>query len=288
MRAFSFTPSEAELPSGPQNQGVPTVADYLRGRPGDGASWRFEWERHLHGAFGGAFGGVVAAGVLIAARAVAGPGRVPASLDLRFVRGVPAGPATVTPTVLHAGRSMSTIRADVHDGDGRLCTTALVSLVAPGELATETAVDAGAWSEAPPSGSWETAEPREVWGSRVAPIVETFRPRLVGSDHRGIGTALRVPWDDPAAAHETACCAADICLGPPVGSSVGMAPNPDLSLRFVGAVDGREPIGYGRVERVRDGVAVVSVSVWSAAGLAAIGVASALVLPRPPGGSRVE
>ncbi len=47
-----------------------------------------------HGAFGGAFGGLVAAIAVRAARTVA-PGREPVSLDVHFLRGVPAGDVRV-------------------------------------------------------------------------------------------------------------------------------------------------------------------------------------------------
>jgi len=47
------------------------AAEFLGGRPDEEGSWRFELGRKLHGAFGGAFGGVVAAATLVAARPLA-------------------------------------------------------------------------------------------------------------------------------------------------------------------------------------------------------------------------
>jgi acyl-coenzyme A thioesterase PaaI-like protein len=73
-----------------------------------------------------------------------------------------------------------------------------------------------------------------------------------------------------------------MCVGPPV--AFGLAgedvahPNPDLSLRFAGPVTGTEVIGVGRMERVHAGLATVSIQVWSASRLAALGVSTSMLL----------
>ncbi len=55
---------------------------------GDG-DWTFELPTQVHGAFGGAFGGLIAACTVLASRSCA-PGRTPVALDCRFLRALPA------------------------------------------------------------------------------------------------------------------------------------------------------------------------------------------------------
>lgn len=69
-----------------------TAFDFLGGIERGGGDHGFDIPRSLHGAVGGAFGGVVAATSIVAARRQP-PGRVPLALDCRFLRGLPAGPA---------------------------------------------------------------------------------------------------------------------------------------------------------------------------------------------------
>ena len=95
------------------------AGEFLGAQPGEDGTWRFHIPRELHGAFGGAFGGVVAAAAIMAARSLAG-GRQPSALDIRFLSGLPAGTATFTPTVLHAGRTLACVSVDVCTDDGRL------------------------------------------------------------------------------------------------------------------------------------------------------------------------
>lgn len=96
--------------------------------------WTFALPRELHGAFGGAFGGVIAACALRVARSVSDD-RTPIALDCRFLRGLPAGTASAVGTVLHQGRSLSTVIVDITTADGRPATRATVSLVDPSALA---------------------------------------------------------------------------------------------------------------------------------------------------------
>src|SRR5687768_13472659 len=105
-----------------------TLAEVLGAERLDAGSFRFAVGRELHGAFGGAFGGVIASCTLIAARDVA-PGRVPVGLDVRFLRGLPAGAVTAEASVVHAGRSMTVVGVDLHGPDGRHGVRATVSLV---------------------------------------------------------------------------------------------------------------------------------------------------------------
>lgn len=76
---------------------------------------------------------MLAACTVVVARAAA-PGRTPASLDARFLRGLPAGEASLVPTVVHEGRSLTCVQVDVLDADGRLATRSTLYLVDSGRL----------------------------------------------------------------------------------------------------------------------------------------------------------
>lgn len=259
-----------------------TGAEYLLGTAHDDGSWTFAVGRERHGAFGGAFGGVVSAVAVVAARSAA-PGRVPAALDVHYLRGLPAGDARVVPTVVRAGRTLSVVAVDVYDGDGKLATRATATLVAPEAL--EPLDHPGSAGPVPTSSPWEDGTPwRNPPGVEV-PLIATFQPRAVGrSDAHGVATALRVPWDEPGAAAEAACLAADVCVGPPVAGAGGDRwiphPNPDLSLRFASRHVGAEVVGWGRLERIEAGVATVRVEVRSDGNLLAAGVSTSLLLAR--------
>jgi len=256
------------------------AAEFLGARPDPDQAWRLAVGRQHHGAFGGAFGGLLAAGCVVAARSAA-PGRAPVSLDCRFLRAVAAGEIRFVPVVLHAGRSLACVSVDVFDEEGRLASRGTVSLVSPDALEHRDHAGAAGRGEPPPA--WATGR---VWAhppGGAAPIIDTLEPRAVARDERGVATALRVPWDEPGRGAEAACLAGDMCVGPPVaGAFPGdpkPAPNPDLSLRFVGEAVGSEVVGYGRLERMAAGVAAVRIEVWSAAKLLAIGVSCSLLVP---------
>jgi acyl-coenzyme A thioesterase PaaI-like protein len=253
--------------------------EFLQGSPQTDGSWRFDIGQDRHGAFGGAFGGLLAACTVAVARATV-PGRAPVSLDARFLRGLPAGAARLVPTIVHAGRSLTCVQVDVTDGAGRLATRATLYLVDTARL--RPLEHGGAGGAAPAATVWDEGTPwRSPPGTEV-PIIATFAPRAVGRGERGIATALRVPWDDRGAAAEAACLAADICVGPPVAGAFPdrptPAPNPDLSLRFAGDVAGPEVVGWGRLERIHHGLALVRVEVRSGDVLLAVGVSCSLVL----------
>lgn len=257
--------------------------EFLQGSPRTDGSWRFDIGRERHGAFGGAFGGLLAACTVAVARDTV-PGRTPVSLDARFLRGLPAGEARLVPTIVHSGRSLTCVQVDVLDGGGRLATRSTMYLVDPARLQPlDHQGEAGA---APASVPWAEGTPwRNPKGMEV-PIVTTFAPRAVGRTDRGIATALEVPWDDDGASAEAACLAADICVGPPVGGAFPgrstPAPNPDLSLRFAGDRAGPEVVGWGRLERIHHGLAMVRIEVRSGDVLLAAGVSCSLVLDVMP------
>jgi acyl-coenzyme A thioesterase PaaI-like protein len=253
---------------------VTTLEKFLGAEPAGEGAWRFDVPRELHGAFGGAFGGIVAACSLIAARSAA-PGRVPNALDCRFVRGLPAGTATARVTVLHSGRSLSTIAIDLLSSEDKLCTRSTISLVDPSLLVPieRRAREPGAWKPHADASQWPA----------VAPIISTIDCRLVGNDENGMATAMKIPWDsDPSSSAESASMAADMAVGPPLGrlaSEGASTPNPDLSLRFCGEVTEKEIVGVGRLVRAGGGIAAIEVEVWSSGSLVAIGVSTALLLP---------
>lgn len=253
---------------------MPSLEEVLGAEPTGEGTWRFHVPRELHGAFGGAFGGIVAACTLVTARSVA-PGRVPNALDCRFVRGLPAGDAHTRANVVHAGRSLTNVSVDLSDANERLCARATISLVS-----TEGLVQVA--RPGPTHGSWKSHEEASPWPP-IAPIIETIDSRLVGNDERGYATAMKVPWDVTSeSSAETASMAGDMAVGPPLGAltSDGVStPNPDLSLRYCGEVTTPIVVGVGRLDRAGNGVAAVSVEVWSADALVATGVSTALMIP---------
>ncbi len=253
---------------------MPSVAEFLGAEVVGEGAWRFEVPVELHGAFGGAFGGIVAACTLITARSVAA-GRVPNALDVRFVRGLPAGGAVARASVLNSGRSLSTVSVDLHDERERLCARATISLV-------ETTILHPVERPGPAPGRWKPHDEATPWPA-VAPIVATIDSRLVGNDELGYATAMKIPWDvTPDSSAESACMAADMAVGPPLGSLTSdgaSTPNPDLSLRFCGSVSTPFIVGLGRLDRATGGIAAVGVSVWSGAELVATGVSTALMIP---------
>ncbi|MGH3595411.1 MAG: PaaI family thioesterase [Mycobacterium sp.] len=253
-----------------------SVDDVLGCRPdGDGLS--FELGRHLHGAFGGVFGGAVAAVALRSARQSA-PGRTPASLDVRFLRGLPAGTAHAEATVLRAGRSLTTVSVDIADRDGRPAARATIGLTDPAALHP---LEARTASEPPPINGYDGGSDWAAPNGVEIPILATLRPRVLGSGPSWVATGLRLPWNAGAGA-EAACLAADMCVGPPVASACAGRwiphPNPDLSLRFAGEATGPELVAIGRLERISAGLAAVAVTVWSASEVVGLGVCSSMLL----------
>lgn len=257
------------------------LLDFLGGKKQSDGSWRFDLGRELHGAFGGANGGVVAATCLATARDAV-PGRVPAGLDARFLRGLTAGAARAVATILHEGRTLATVSVDLFDEREKLCTRGTVSFVEPSALAS---VDERGLASAPKG--WCSHAEGKPWarpgsGIRV-PLIETFDPHVVGKDERGIATSVRVLWDEPGTCAEAACIAADISVGPPVGAATGgrpiPIPNPDLSLRF-NATEELPPtlVAAARLERVQAGLALTRIEVRAPNALVAIGISCTTML----------
>ena len=257
-----------------------TLAELLGAERAAPGCFRYSIGTELHGAFGGAFGGVVAAAALMTARDAA-PGRVPSSIDVRFLRGLRAGTCTAEAGAVHVGRSLSVVNVDVTAPDGKAAARATISLVEPSALhplesTPESLLDA--------VGSYDEASQWPPMAGRDIPIITTLAPRLRSLGPAGMATIVRLPWtpDDTDAAEAT-CFAADLCVGPPVANACVEKwiphPNPDLTLRFVsGAAVGREVVGVGRVARIGGGVAAVTVEVLSEGDVVAVGNATSLLL----------
>ena len=254
------------------------LRERLQATHADDGSFRFALGRELHGAFGGANGGVLAAACLVAARSLA-PEREPAALDAHFLRGLRAGAARAVPTLLHRGRTLTFISVDLFDERGSLCTRATVTLV---ELRALVTLDAPA-----ESGGWLAHEQGKAWArpsSAVAvPLIDTFDPRVVGRDERGIATSTRVLWSEPGTCAEAACIAADISVGPPVGAATGgrpiPIPNPDLSLRFNARGElPRTLVATARLESLQAGLALTRIGVFASGALVAAGVSCTTLL----------
>jgi acyl-coenzyme A thioesterase PaaI-like protein len=255
---------------------MPTFDEVVGAERIDNHTLRFCIPETLHGAFGGAFGGFLAAVCLHTARSVA-DGRTPNALDVRFVRGLRRPEATATATVLHHGRSLTNVSVDVVDEDDKLCTRATISFVDRALLHTLE-------RQGPPAGDWRPHSQAATWPP-VAPIVSALDSRFVGEDGREFSIAVLVPWEGSDHSAEAACLAADMAVGPPAGYAAGRekasTPNPDLSLRFVGDVTTNEVVGVGRLERAANGVAAIGLEVWSDRQLVATGISTALLLPLP-------
>jgi acyl-coenzyme A thioesterase PaaI-like protein len=202
------------------------------GTPLEDNAWQFDLKEDWNGGFGGTAGGVLSALTVLAARGLA-PGRFPSSVDSRFIRGFRPGLASVVPTLVNAGRSISTVMVDIVNEEGKLCTRSTVTLIVANALAEVEAEDA--------AGSLEGMRPQseaKVWPqsrSRPIPLVDTFQPAFMGADDRGTATRVDVVWNEGGLA-EAICIAADLSVGPPVaralqGKPLAM-PNPDISLRF--------------------------------------------------------
>jgi len=202
------------------------------GTPLDDNSWQFDLKEDWNGGFGGTTGGVLSALCVFAARGMA-PGRVPTSVDSRFLRGFKPGLASVVPTLVNEGRTISTVMVDIVNEEGKLCTRSTITLIVADALAEVAADDA--------AGSLQGMRPlaeAKVWPqakNRPIPLVDTFQPAFMGADDRGTATRVDVVWGEGGLA-EAICIAADLSVGPPVaralqGKPLAM-PNPDISLRF--------------------------------------------------------
>lgn len=234
-----------------------------------------------YGAYEGAFGGLVAALALAAARGRA-PDRRPLSLDCRFIRGVRAGAVDVHTTLRRAGRTVSVVEVEVVDGSGEVAATATVGFVDPAQLRS---IDDAGMVRPGASVQYAEASPFQLRRARV-PVVGTLMPRVALTAAGLVATVLEVPWAEAGTAAEAACLAADMAVGPPVAAELQGTgtphPNPDLSLRFTGDDAGPEVAGVARLERIAAGVATVRIEVFSGVELIAVGCSASLLLDATP------
>ena len=255
-----------------------TALEHLGVRPTGERRWQAHTPEALHGAHGGAFGGLLAAMTVAVARETV-PGRRPFALDCHFVRGL-RGDASITAEVLRSGRSMSVVSVAMTE-DGELTTRATVLLADLAALDDWTVADVGE----PPPDTADAKRWRHPPGRHVG-IVDTLAPRSKRVDGDAIAATIRIPWPEPEtdAAAEASCMAADISTGPPVEAAFTDGwrphPNPDLSLRFLPRpIEAEEITGVGRLDAVVAGVAMMSLAVWSGGQRTAVGISTALVSP---------
>jgi acyl-coenzyme A thioesterase PaaI-like protein len=246
-------------------------------KPGE---FQYQLDSELNGGFGGTNGGVLAAICVNTAQSVC-PDRRPIGLDARFIRGFKPGLARVESTILNQGRSLSTICVDLFSQENKLTTRGTVTLVVPDALAqvnvddTPPAIDhLLPYSE---GRIWKQPPRQEI------PLIETFKPRILGRSDSGIATAVDTIWDEQGALAEACCIAADISVGPPVASALRgktlAMPNPDLSLRFTGLeFTPAWLVSICHLESIRNGIATTRLEVRDGQTLLAVGISTTTCL----------
>ncbi len=267
-----------------------SAADFLGFESSGDGSATIAMGRDLHGAFGGVFGGGIAAATLAAARPRA-PGRRPFSLHCTFVRTLTAPSQVASAEVVTEGRTVTSVAVDLTDDEGGLVARATATFAEPDALHV---FDADGPLRSPEIQSFEEAWELPVPEGVEAPVMETLPLRISGMPHGGYAHTIRAPWQAREHVAEGACMIADYCAGVPVGAAVGPegtripVPNPDLSLRFVGDEWGEVLVGVGRLGRIDRGIAGTAVEVWTGPDrawtggdeghLVAIGLSSAVML----------
>lgn len=268
-----------------------SAAEFLGAERTATGTFAFSMGTHLHGAFGGVFGGGIAAATLVAARSVTDDRR-PISLHCTFVRTLSTASQTATAEVLNEGRTVTTVGVELLDGERRTAARAVVTFAADDALHPLDAAGPVAVPELSPfEEGWELPLPKGV----EARVMRTLPLRITGTPAGGFAHAIRVPWEAPVDVAEGATVTADYCAGLPVGAAVGPegtripVPNPDLSLRFVGDAWGDLLVGVGRLARIDRGAAGTLVEVWTGpddtwkpdddrVSLLAVGLSSAVML----------
>ncbi|MCZ6640918.1 MAG: thioesterase family protein [Gammaproteobacteria bacterium] len=269
---------------------MPGFLDTFAGRKRSDSLWSFELEEHFNGAFGGTNGGVLSALSVYVARVETE--RRPASIDSRYIRGFRPGTARVEVTTIRKGRTLSVLGIDIFDGNDRLCTHSVITLVEQSGLAE----NIQHLNQVLPAAHLATWKDGKLWRQptgQIIPLIDTFEPRSLGGNNlrsnnlrskkNETATATKVVWQEPGTSAEAACIAADISVGPPVARAVqggASTPNPDLSLRFCGTNDpGEHLIALCELRSIVSGLASTSISVWNRAELLAVGVSSTTCLP---------
>ena len=256
----------------------------------DDHSMTFDMSDHLRGAFGGVFGGGIAAATLLAARSAA-QGRRPISLHCTFLRTLKPGRQTANTEVVSRGRTATTVAVRLVDAEGQPAAFATATFAADGVLhefdaAPLKAPELDAWEQ-----GWELPLPPDV----DAPLMRTLPLRITGMPRGGFAHAVRVPWPAHQDVAEGATMMGDYCAGLAVGAAISSegtripVPNPDLSLRFTGDAWSELLVGVGRLAVIDRGAAATHVEVWTGpddrwvagderVSLLAVGLSSAVML----------
>lgn len=264
------------------------AAEFLGARAGAGGTLSFSLGDHLRGAFGGVFGGGVAAATLLAA-CHGTPGRRPVSLHCTFLKTVAPGEHVATVRSISSGRTLTTVGVDLAGAATATATLADDAGLHDFDAAPMKCPELDAWDR-----GWELPLPEGV----EAPLMQTLPLRITGMPRGGFAHAVRAPWSEPGDAAAGAAMVADYCAGLPVGAAVGPegtripVPNPDLSLRFTGDAWGEVLVGVGRLAHIDRGVVATHVEVWAGpddrweagderVALLAVGLSSAVMLSPP-------
>jgi acyl-coenzyme A thioesterase PaaI-like protein len=267
------------------------VQDFLGGPKATVDGWSFEFGEYLESFWGAVYGGAVAAGMLVVARAAA-PDRSPRAMHVQLVRSVPRGTARATAAVRHSGRTVATVEVNLYDARNKLAAIALVTMVTPDAVATQYAnmtttpfevTTVPLETQPAPSPFHKPLKMlREIDGvihraydATRSPCVDGTMPTL---------STLSAPWESlDLTGPEVACLAADAVVGAPVLYSFipadALGPNPDLSLRFTTAPATRPVQTAGTLLSVQHGTATIGIEVQAGDQLLAHGLATAL-LPR--------
>ncbi|MCP5028922.1 MAG: thioesterase family protein [Actinomycetia bacterium] len=258
-----------------------TSLDYLGAEQVDDTSWRLRLPRSIHGAFGGVTGGALGAAAVAIGRA-SSPDRVAVGLDIHFLRGLASEESTATVEVLSAGRSLTVVRVELSDDQGRRTTVARVGFAEPSALEPIDADAPESHLGPPPADVAETSRPWRAPKNVEVPIIDTAQPRAarVGD---AIATLVTTPWDPEGDGAEGACLAADLSVGPPVDAVLPKGtwvphPNPDISLRFAGPVTSTDLVAVAACRRVAQGVATVESEVWADGSMVASAISTSLFM----------
>lgn len=260
-----------------------TPREYLGAEQIDDTNWKLRLPRSIHGAFGGVTGGALAAAAVAMGRSSA-PDRVAVSLDMHFLRGLASEEATAGVEVLSAGRSLTVVRVEFNDDEGRRTTAGRVGFAAPEALEPIESPANGDQAGHPGADVVESAKPWRAPKGVEVPIIDTAKPKAarVGD---AIATVISIPWAPVADGAEGACLAADLSVGPPVDAVLEKGawvphPNPDVSLRFAAPVTSSQLVAVARCRRVAQGVATVDSDVWDGQELVASAIATSLFTAR--------
>lgn len=269
------------------------VQDFLGGPKPAGDGWSFDFPGYLESFWGAVYGGGVAAGMLLVARAAV-PDRSPRAIHVQLVRSVPSGRARATAAVRHAGRTVATVEVNLYDARDKIAAIALVTMVTPDAVAAQYSnmtakpfevTTAPLEAQPAPSPFHEPLKMLRTIDGVIHRAYDESRSPCVDGTPPTLST-LSAPWGSlDVTGPEVACLAADAVVGAPVLYSFipaeALGPNPDLSLRFTTAPATRPVQTAGTLLSVQQGSATIGIEVQAGDQLLAHGLATVL-LPRRP------